>query len=255
MRATHCKSHVLSNPVLHRLRRAVFLFLLELSLPTTQTFTMAPVKSKKGATNTKWSVDFDTLRREDLFRNPPTDHSAYPALQAAIEPHINAFNALFEQDGLIAQGLKDIGPKTYLDGDERTGTAGKNRLTVRIKELFVEKAMLPTSNKFSTINREIMPAECRERHVTYRGRLSARLEYRINGGDPVEFIRDLGQIPLMLKVCCKGALIERRKLIPCSQIGAISRTTPRRNSSTERKNPRNWVDSSWSTVSRSSFDS
>lgn len=165
---------------------------------------MAPVKTKKGGTNTKWTADFDTLRREHLFRNPPTDHSAYPALQAAIEPHINSFNALFEKDGLVAQGLKDIGAKTYLDGDERTGPAGKNKLTVRVKEVFVEKAQLPPSNKYSTRNREILPAECRERHVTYRGKMSARLEYRINGGDPVEFIRDLGQIPLMLKVCRGG---------------------------------------------------
>jgi len=162
---------------------------------------MAPVKTKKAGTNTKWTADFDTLRRENLFRNPPTDHSAYPALQAAIEPHINSFNALFEKDGLVAQGLRDIGAKTYLDGDERTGPAGKNKLTVRVKEIFVEKAQLPASNKYSTRNREILPAECRERHVTYRGKMSARLEYRINGGDPVEFIRELGQIPLMLKVC------------------------------------------------------
>lgn len=164
---------------------------------------MAPVKTKRGGTNTKWSSDFDTLRREELFRNPPKDHSAYPMLQAAIEPHINSFNAVFEKDGLLAQSLKDIGAKTYLDGDERLGPAGKNKLTVRIKEVFVEKAMLPASNKFSTRNREIMPAECRERHVTYRGKMSARLEYRINGGDPVEFIRELGQIPLMLRVRLK----------------------------------------------------
>jgi len=169
---------------------------------------MAPTKTKRGGTNTKWSHEFDTLRREELFRNPPQDHSAYPALQAAIEPHINSFNAVFEKDGLLAQSLKDIGSKTYLDGDERLGPAGKNKLTVRIKEVFVEKAMLPASNKYSTRNREIMPAECRERHVTYRGKMSARLEYRINGGDPVEFIRELGQIPLMLRVCRPALLRE-----------------------------------------------
>ncbi len=161
---------------------------------------MAPATSKKGGTNTKWSSEFDTLRREDLFRNPPTDHSAYPALKAALEPHINSFNANFETDGLIAQGLKDIGTKTFLDGDDRLPPAGKNKLQIRIKDVFVEKAQLPASNKYSTRNRHILPAECRERHATYRGKLSAKLEYRINGGDPVEFVRELGQMPLMLKV-------------------------------------------------------
>lgn len=168
---------------------------------------MAPATSKKGGTNTKWSSDFDTLRREDLFQNPPKDHSAYPALKAAIEPHINSYNAVFEKDGLLAQALKDIGTKTFLDGDDRQGPAGKNKLHVRVKEVFVEKSQLPATNKHSTRNREIYPAECRERHVTYRGKMSARLEYRINNGDPVEFIRDLGNMPLMLKVCCSACAV------------------------------------------------
>ncbi|TGO50342.1 hypothetical protein BOTNAR_0396g00060 [Botryotinia narcissicola] len=159
---------------------------------------MAPSKSTSAPTNTKWTHEFDTVRREKLFRDPPKDHTAYPALTAAVAPHIESFNALFEKDGLIAQGLLDIGSKTYLDGDDRLGPGGKNKLTVRIKEVFVEKSMLPTSNKFSTKNREILPAECRERHVTYRGKISTRMEYSINNGDPKEFIRDLGQLPLML---------------------------------------------------------
>lgn len=157
-------------------------------------------RSRTTPTDTKWSHEFDTLRRENLFRNPPTDHSAYPALEAAIRPHVDSFNALLEPDGLLAQGLRDIGTRVFLDGDERAAPEGKNKLYVRIKEIFVEKAQLPASNKFSTRNRDIMPAECRERHVTYRGKLSAKLEYQINNGDKKEFIRELGQLPLMLKV-------------------------------------------------------
>ena len=68
--------------------------------------------------------------------------------------------------------------------------------------------MLPASNKFRTRNREILPAECRERHVTYRGKMGARFEYTINNGDPKEFVRDIGQLPLMLKV---GIVFQR----PC----------------------------------------
>lgn len=160
---------------------------------------MAP--SAAASTNTKWSHEFETLRREKLFRNPPKDHSAYPALEAAVRPHIDSFNALLEKDGLISQALRDIGTKTYIDGDDRAPAAGKNKLSISIKEIFVEKSQLPASNKFSTKNREILPAECRERHVTYRGKMSAKLEYRINNGDRKEFIREIGQLPIMLKVC------------------------------------------------------
>jgi len=161
--------------------------------------TMPPSTSRPG-TDTKWSYEYETLRRENLFRNPPKDHTAYPALKAAISPHIESFNALFGENGTIAQGLLDIGEKVYIDGDDRTGPAGKNIMRIKVKEVFVEKSMLPMSNKFSTRNREIFPAECRERHVTYRGRMSAKFEFRINNGDPKEFVRDLGQIPLMMMV-------------------------------------------------------
>jgi DNA-directed RNA polymerase I subunit RPA2 len=167
--------------------------------------------SATSPTNTTWTHEFDTVRREKLFRDPPKDHSAYPALQNAISPHVESFNALFETDGLVAQGLLDIGTRTFLDGDERAAPAGKNMLAIRFKEILVEKSVLPPSNKFSTRNREILPAECRERHVTYRGKMLARMEYRVNNGDWKEFIRDVGQLPLMLKVrtahCLTGRIL------------------------------------------------
>lgn len=155
------------------------------------------------ATKTEWDHQFDTLRREDLFRNPPKDHSAYPALQLAIDPHLESFNGLFRDDGkpgLLAHGIADIGSKTFLDGDDRAASDGKNRLSIRYKDVFLQKPQVPPSNKMAR-NRQVFPAECRERHVTYRGRLSATLEFRINGGDPVEFTREFGQVPVMIKVC------------------------------------------------------
>jgi DNA-directed RNA polymerase I subunit RPA2 len=159
----------------------------------------APRQSRPAGTNTTWTHQFDTIRREGLFRNPPKDHTAYPALQAAIAPHIESFDALFGEDGLIARGLKDIGTKYYLDGNQNTPLANRNKLSVRFKEIIVNKPQLPDSNKFSKV-RGILPAECRERHVTYRGKLSARLEYRVNNGDPIEVTKELGQLPIMLMV-------------------------------------------------------
>ena len=162
-------------------------------------FAMAPA-----ATDTEWDHSYNTLRREDLFRNPPSDHTAYPALQEAVSPHIDSFNRIFHGGGndglgLLAHGLKDIGTKVFLDGDDRAGPEGKNILRIRFKDVSLQKSQVPPSNKHAR-NREIFPAECRERHASYRGRLSATLEYQINGGDPVEFVRELGQVPIMLKV-------------------------------------------------------
>lgn len=158
---------------------------------------MAPPRTK-----TEWDHQYNTLRREDLFRNPPTDHSAYPLLQIAVNPHIESFNALFPSDrskGLIDHGLADIGTKTFYDSPDGSSAGARNRLTVRYKSVSLQKSLLPPSNKFAK-NREIYPSECRERHSTYRGKLSATLEYRINDGDPVEFVRELGNMPIMIKV-------------------------------------------------------
>ncbi|KAK2072662.1 hypothetical protein P8C59_007000 [Phyllachora maydis] len=163
---------------------------------------MAPPNRR---TETSWDHEYNTLRREKLFRSPPKDHTAYPALQEAVDPHIHSFNAIFRggsdtggNRNLLEEAIAEIGPKTFLDGDERAAPAGKNRLTVRYKSVTLQKSQVPPSNKFAK-NREILPSECRERHVSYRGKLSATLEFRINEGDPVEFVRDLGQLPIMVK--------------------------------------------------------
>ena len=162
-------------------------------------------------TNTQWTYAFDTLRREKLFRNPPRDHTAYPALVAALQPHIESFNALLNDSKLLEAGVQDIGTKVFLDGESESPSErgqrlkdgrppkSRNRLSVRIREVFLEKAVLPPNNKFSTKNREIYPAECRERHATYRGRLRARVEYKVNGGEWHESLRELGQVPIMLR--------------------------------------------------------
>lgn len=158
---------------------------------------MAPTKTKQ-----TWDHEFNVVRRENLFRNPPTDRTAYPALQLAVDPHIEAFNALFPKNGkpgLIDHALAEIGTKTFFDGDERAAPDGKNRLEIRFKSVTLQKSQVPPSNKFAK-NREILPAECRERHVSYRGKLTATLEYRINNGEPQEFVREIGQMPIMVKV-------------------------------------------------------
>ncbi|KAL6714634.1 DNA-directed RNA polymerase I subunit RPA2 [Lecanora helva] len=162
---------------------------------------MPPARSP---TDTQWSAEFDTLRREKLFKDPANDHTPFPALLEAIQPHVESFNALLGDDKLLETALKDIDTKIFLDGGQESTQDGqprkrRNRLSVRIREVFLDKAVLPATNKFSTKNREIYPAECRERHATYRGRLRVRLEYRLNEGDWQDSIREMGQIPIMLR--------------------------------------------------------
>lgn len=165
---------------------------------------MAPAATTtKAAQQQPWTTDFDTKRRHELFRNPPKDKTAYPTLAAAVDPHINSFNAIFAKGGQLEEGIKDIGTKVFLDGNPYASPeeAGRrNRLSVRIQEVFLDRSVLPPSNKVALKNRNILPAECRERHSTYRGKLRARLGYRINKGDWQEEVCDLGNVPIMLRV-------------------------------------------------------
>jgi DNA-directed RNA polymerase I subunit RPA2 len=165
------------------------------------------------ATNTKWSLDFDTVRRERLFRLPPKDHSAFPGLVDAVKPHIDSFNQLFEGSKLIDLALQDVGTKSFLDYSFETEAQRvarieakrppkkRNRFTVQLAELFCDRAVLPPQNKHSTKNRDILPSECRERHATYSGKLRARVRWRVNNGEWSETVRELGALPLMVKVC------------------------------------------------------
>ena len=62
---------------------------------------------------------FSTLEREKRFRNPPKDGASVPILNEFVAPHIESFNALFDDSGLpagdgdgkglLSLALKDIG--------------------------------------------------------------------------------------------------------------------------------------------------
>ncbi|MCJ1406081.1 DNA-directed RNA polymerase I subunit RPA2 [Ptychographa xylographoides] len=180
-------------------------------------------------TDTQWTHEFDTVRREKLFRNPPRDHTPYPLLVEALKPHIDSFNAIFDHNRLLEAAVKDIGTRVFLQPAETTGQKAareaeggaprrRDRLSVRIRDVFLERAVLPPTNKFSVLNREIYPAECRERHASYRGKLRARIAYKINNGEWHDTTRELGQLPIMLKSnkchlekCSPAQLIDRKE--------------------------------------------
>ena len=153
-------------------------------------------------TDISWSVEYDTLRRNKLYKNPPRDRSAFPLLQAAVKPHVESFNAIFDDndDNLINKALADIGTHTVVDGDPKDASraTSRNTLQLRVSSVSLEPAKLPDANRYS-VKREIYPAECRERHSTYRGLCKGVLEYRINNGEWSKSTRTFGQLPLMVR--------------------------------------------------------
>ena len=74
---------------------------------------------------------FETLKRERLFRHPPQNGASVPILNEFVTPHIESFNALFDDSGLplgdgdgkglLSLALKDIGERVVFSG---TGVPG-----------------------------------------------------------------------------------------------------------------------------------
>jgi len=74
---------------------------------------------------------FETLRRERLFRHPPQNGASVPILDEFVTPHIESFNALFDDSGLplgdgdgkglLSLALKDVGERVVFSG---TGVSG-----------------------------------------------------------------------------------------------------------------------------------
>lgn len=143
-------------------------------------------------------AQYRTLEREERFKSPPKDKSAFPLLADAVAPHIGSFNALTEGEhgGLLNLAVKDIGTKTIFDSND-TDRLG-NKLKIRVDSVQLAKPAVPANDKLS-LNRRTYPAECRERMSTYRSRLMLKVTWSINDGEEITEIREAGQIPTMVK--------------------------------------------------------
>lgn len=68
---------------------------------------------------------FNTLAREESFKNPAKKGSNYSILNEFVTPHIESFNALFDDSGLpegdgdgkglLSMGLDDVGERVVFD--------------------------------------------------------------------------------------------------------------------------------------------
>ncbi|CAE6506232.1 unnamed protein product [Rhizoctonia solani] len=156
---------------------------------------------------------FDTLRREDAFRNPSKTGNEVPILQELVAPHIESFNALFDDSnltledgdgkGLLSLGIKDMGPKVVFDGTGALGEASAaagwgNRLSIRISDIAVGRPMVSDKDR-NVVERQVYPSEARERLTSYRGKLTVKLAWSVNGGPEHEESRDCGLLPIMVR--------------------------------------------------------
>ncbi|KAI9357949.1 hypothetical protein DFJ73DRAFT_640473 [Zopfochytrium polystomum] len=168
-------------------------------------------KSKKAAKNAPSSKKtvknrstFRPLEYRDESRNPSNLKPHTPRLEKIAAPHVESFNSIFAYSsttgsGLLDLAVKDIARRVVFDGDPATlaGAVGaRNKLEMWISNVSVAKPMLDRSgSSFSPI----YPSECRERGISYRGKMVARLSWRCNGGPIQTEDRTVGYLPIMVK--------------------------------------------------------
>jgi DNA-directed RNA polymerase I subunit RPA2 len=90
-----------------------------------------------GSQESRRQPTFNTLQREDSFKNPSRTGATYPILNEFVKPHIESFNALFDDSGLpkgdgdgrglLSLGLKDTGERVVFDGNGEVGTESGHR--------------------------------------------------------------------------------------------------------------------------------
>lgn len=158
---------------------------------------------------------FNTLEREKRFKNPPKDGHAVPILNEFVTPHIESFNALFDDSGLpqgdgdgrglLSLGIKDIGERVVFDGKGELGSeSGQrgwgNRLTSTSctsssNEEYVDYLLQVWYEQVSIARPMVSERDqnARERKV-FPTEVSFRLHMRLTGWN--NFVRSRTQIPV-----------------------------------------------------------
>ncbi|KAF9520714.1 hypothetical protein BS47DRAFT_1370286 [Hydnum rufescens UP504] len=150
---------------------------------------------------------FRTLEREHQFRHPSRNGSDVPILEELVAPHIESFNALFEDAGgrgLLDLATENIEPRVVFDGKGRTGeTSGQagwgNKMEIKIQSVFVARPMASERQHLPTTDTRLYPAEARERLTTYRGKMVIKLAFRINDGAEEIEAKECGLLPIMVR--------------------------------------------------------
>lgn len=114
-------------------------------------------------------------------------------MQSLGTPHIDSFNYMLE-DGL-SQSIKDSTP-VYLT------LPNDDKVVLWLDDVLIYKPSVP-SGTVGVKTYKIYPTECRQRGGTYKGKIMVRLGWSINGKEQEILEKDLGEVPIMVKVTFK----------------------------------------------------
>ncbi|CAO1613300.1 unnamed protein product [Jaminaea pallidilutea] len=170
---------------------------------------------------------FHTSNNVEQFKNPPKSQFVNPSLQDLIAPHLESFNALFSADpsisstpdhstpshaalssssihanahsgGLLDKAIQRIPQRVVFDRPQEAGQDRGNRLELTIDSITLGKPTQTGAGPGGEVKRA-WPIECRERLMTYKAKLTARVSWSVNGHQGHVHERDMGFVPVMVR--------------------------------------------------------
>ncbi|XP_067211558.1 DNA-directed RNA polymerase I subunit RPA2 isoform X2 [Linepithema humile] len=94
------------------------------------------------------------------------------------------------EDGIF-QGIKDSTP-VYLT------LPNDDKIVLWLDDVHIYKPTVP-SGTIGVKNCKIYPTECRQRGTTYKGKITVRIGWSVNGKEQEPLEKDLGEVPIMIK--------------------------------------------------------
>lgn len=73
-----------------------------------------------------------------------------------------------------------------------------DKIVLKIEDVTINTPSVPPGT-VGVRNHKIYPSECRQRAATYTGKLTAKIGWSVNGNPQESILRDLGEIPIMIK--------------------------------------------------------
>ncbi|KAJ3010105.1 hypothetical protein HKX48_007581 [Thoreauomyces humboldtii] len=161
--------------------------------------TVTAISKPSGPKRKPDHTTFHTLDRQHHAILPSKTRPQYPELAKLSAPHVESFNSLFtfggSSTGLLDKAVTDIGRRVVFDG--RPGDKGRNKLEVWLTNVSVGKPVI--ENGTGLVSNQMFPSECRERGMSYKGIMQARLNWRVNNGPVQTEMKSLGKLPVMVR--------------------------------------------------------
>ncbi|KAI9348048.1 hypothetical protein BDR26DRAFT_907704 [Obelidium mucronatum] len=155
--------------------------------------------------STKENTHFNTVFRQKQAIKPSNGKPHHARTAALSAPHVQSYNSMFSfggpnSDGLLDRAVNDIPRKVIFSGnllEPGSDVKKMTKLELWWSNVLVGKPQIDSSKGAVPIT--LYPSECRERGVSYKAKMQARLNWSINGGPVQHEFRSLGYLPIMVR--------------------------------------------------------